>query len=81
MKRETLDEKERLEDIFGDILPVRLSGGTQVASLTQDIVHIMPMENMFTSMYDYPELFHEMMNNLANDYLEYFACLEKPHIL
>ncbi len=80
LKRETLDEKQRLEDIFGDILPVKFSGGTQVSSLTQDIVHIMSMENMFTSMYDYPELFHAMMNNLTNDYLEFFNCLEKESI-
>ena len=81
MKKETLDEKQRLEDIFGDILPVKVSGGTQVASLTQDIVHIMSMEDMFTSMYDYPELFHMMMNNLTNDYLEFFNFLEKESVL
>ena len=70
-----------VNDIFGDILPVKLIGSCLYASVTQNLVHVMSMETMFTAMYDYPELFKEVMNNLSNDYLEYFYALEKEGVL
>jgi hypothetical protein len=73
--------KKLLEDIFGDILPVELIGNCLSASPTQDIVHIMSMENMLISMYDYPELFHELMKRLTDDYVEYFKWLETEKLL
>ena len=70
---ETTERKMELYDsLFGDILPVKLVGASQVCSLTQDIVHIMSMENMFCSMYDYPDLFKQMLDMLSRDYVEYF---------
>lgn len=62
--------------LFGDILPARLTGVCLYAVPTQCIVHIMSMQNMLFSMYDYPELFHKMMDMLANDYIEYFKFCE-----
>ncbi|MFQ9798715.1 MAG: hypothetical protein ACLR23_06960 [Clostridia bacterium] len=32
-------------------------------------------------MYDYPELFHQMMNQLADDYIAYFQLLEQEDCL
>ncbi len=66
-----------LNGLFGDILPVRLKGGALVSCLTQDVVHLMGMENMFFAMYDYPDEFQQMMNMLADDYLAYFDYLSK----
>ena len=41
-------------------------------SRTQKLVHFMSMENMMFNMYDYPELFKEMMDRIANDTLAYY---------
>jgi len=80
-KENTQKEIDLKNDIYGDILPVRLCGFSLYCCPTQDIVHIMKMEDMYTSMYDYPDLFHKMMSNLTNDYLEFFDFLESQNIL
>lgn len=70
-----------LNELFGDILPAKLVGHSLYVCLTQDIVHIMSMEDMFFAMYDYPELFHRMMGMLAQDYLDFFDLMERENIL
>ena len=72
---------EQWEDLCGDILPVRVDGMCLVASLTQNLVHLMSMETMFVSMYDAPSLFHQMMERLTDDYLRYFRFLERERLL
>ena len=68
-------------EILGDILPSRISPFALYCCLTQAIVHIMKMEDMFTAMFDYPELFHEMMGKLTADYLAHFDMMEQGGIL
>lgn len=80
-KETTQRRMEFLSDVIGDILPVRLSGECLWAVLTQNIIHIMGMENFFMSMYDAPEKFHEMMAMQTQDYLDYFDYLEKENLL
>ena len=70
-------ETERLQELLGDILPVAPERFSIVCTPTQDIVHIMDMEDMFVAMYDAPELFHKMMDMLVGDYLRYFDMLEQ----
>ena len=65
------------EDCFGDILPVKMGMGCLYAVPTQQIVHMMGMENMYISMIDYPELFSEMMNRIADDYIAWFDSIEQ----
>ena len=71
-------EKRRaaLEEAFGDILPVRLNMGCLYSVPTQMVVHFMKMEQMMYNIYDYPELFKEMMDRIADDTLEYYRFLE-----
>ena len=57
-------------EIFGDIVPAKRTGSALYACPTQAIVHIMDMEDMFTAMCDYPDLFHKMMDMLTDDYVE-----------
>ncbi len=73
--------KKYVESIVGDILPVKYIGKSLYSVPTQDVVHIMGLENMMFSMYDYPELFHKMMQMLSNDYIEYFKHLEAKGFL
>lgn len=70
-------EAEQASVLFGDLLPVRLTGGGMTACLTQDVVHIMSMEDMYIAMADEPELFAAMLDRLAEDYLAFFRLLEK----
>ena len=70
-----------LEELIGDILPVRPDGFSLYATPTQDIVHIMSMEDMFVAMYDSPALFHRMMDLLTADYENYFRMLEREGLL
>ncbi len=78
---ETQRKKQALEEIFGDILPVRLVMDCLYSVPTQMVVHFMKMEDMMYNMYDYPELFLGMMNRIAEDTLEYYRLLEENHLI
>lgn len=80
-KDASLRRVNEFNDILGDILPARLAGGCMYAVLTQNIIHIMSMENFFMAMYDAPDQFHEMMGRLAQDYLQFFDMLEREHAI
>lgn len=77
----TKAKKAFYEALFGDILPVRLVCNGLYAVPTQHVVHMMGMENMLYSMYDYPDEFKEMMNRIADSYTAYFKHLEKENVL
>ena len=74
-------EKAFYEELFGDVLPVITEPACLYAVPTQHIVHIMSMENMLFSIYDHPELFHQMMKMISDDYLEYFRFLENQNLI
>ncbi len=78
---EARKRQAELEELFGDILPARLVGHSLYFCPTQDIVHIMSMEDMFFAMYDYPELFHKMMEMLSTDYIAFMDLMERENIL
>lgn len=67
-------------ELFQDILPVKMGFEAPSICLTQNIIHLMSMENMFIAMYDEPELFGKMIGNLADDYIEYLELLEKKKV-
>lgn len=80
-KESTMKKVEMLNDIFGDILPVKLVCGCLYAVPTQKVVHMMGMENMLYSIYDYPDEFKQMMNGIADAYIDYFKYLESENVL
>ncbi len=69
-----------MQELFGDILPVVWGGCSMYCVPTQNIVHLMHMDDMFCSMFDYPELFHKMMEMLSDDYVKYFTMLEEKGV-
>lgn len=77
----TLAKKQAIEEAIGDILPVKLEGGCLYSVPTQMVVHFMGMENMMYNMMDYPELFQEMMNRIADDTIAYYRLMEENGIL
>lgn len=80
-KEGTMAEFDRISDVFGDILPVKIVSNCLYSVPTQRVVHMMGMENMLYSMYDYPDEFKEMMDRIANDYIAYFKHLENEGVL
>lgn len=79
-RRETLSNKNLLEDIFGDILPVKMVNGSLSASLSQKVVHLMGMEAMIFAIMDYPDEFHSFMSQITDDYLSYFKWKEDEEL-
>lgn len=77
----TLKWKAYLEELFGDILPVRMGCGSLVASLSQHVVHLMGMEAMIFAMVDFPEEFHAFMSRIADDHIAYMKWLEAEGLL
>ncbi len=76
-----IDYKKQVEDIIGDIIPIKIKTGTPYIVPTYDIVNLFSMENMIFSMYDYPELYKKTIEMLADDYLEYYKLLESENML
>lgn len=70
-----------LENLVGDILPIKNVVSSLYSVPTQDVVHIMGLENMMFAMYDYPDEFHKMMDMLTDDYVAYFKHLESKNFL
>lgn len=77
----TLRKKAVIEDAIGDILPVKIKMDCLYSPPTQMIVHIMKMEDMMYNLYDYPDLFKQMMNRIADDTLAYYRMLEKERLI
>lgn len=80
-KENTLQWKAFVQDILGDILPVKISMNSLGCCLSQDIVHLMGMETMIYSLVDYPDEFHTMMERASKDHIEFIKWMEKEGYL
>lgn len=80
-KEATFKKQERIQDIFGDILPVKLVTNGLYTVPTQQVVHMMGIETMLYSIYDYPDLFKQMMDRIADSYISFFRHLEAEGVL
>ena len=68
-------------ETFGDILPVRLVLPSLTGALTNPLVHLMGMENLYLSMYDCPDALHEVMDMGTKVYEAYYDYLEEKGLL
>jgi len=68
--------KARIEDVVGDILPVKLEFPAFVYCPANVFIRMMSMETMFCSLYDYPELFHSLMRRLTDEYHAFIDAIE-----
>jgi len=94
-RRESLHQKELLEDIFGDILPVLLGGwdpfnpdpgyrpwlGNLYGGLTMDLFKLIGNDNLLTWVYDNPALLHRIMAVIRDDRKAHFKFMEKEGLL
>lgn len=77
----TAAEIEFISDIFGDILPVKMTMGCLGGSITNPLIMLMGMENYYFSMYDCPDKLHELMDMATKIYEDYYDFLEKEELL
>jgi hypothetical protein len=77
----TFQWKAFVEDILGDILPLRISMGSPGVCLTQDVVHLMGMEAMIYSLIDYPDEMQEFMRRLTQEHVGFLKWMEKEDLL
>lgn len=69
------------EEVFGDILPVRMTMGSLTGAITNPLVQLMGMENYYLSMYDAPEALHALMDMATKLYEDYYDFLEREKLL
>ncbi len=77
----TARRRELIEDIFGDILPVRMVMGSLPGAITNPLVHLMGMEAYYIAMYDCPDAVHEAMEMATTVYERYYDFLEDEKLL
>lgn len=80
-RESTLAWKDFVENLLGDLLPVRLAQGSLYASPTGDVVRLMGMEAMFMAMVDTPDLFLALMDRVTQEYVDDFRWLEAEGLL
>jgi len=80
-KEGTLAAAEQVNDVFGDILPVRMVMGSLGGFITNPLVHLMGMEQYYCAMYDYPDELHQVMDMATKIYEDYYDFLEKEGLL
>jgi hypothetical protein len=81
-KEKTLANQKRLQDLFGDILPVRISSGTICrANITQRLMRLMSMETFFISMYDCPDKLAELLGLLRDNAIRVAKWAEEEDLL
>ena len=78
-KEELARKKERVEDVIGDILPVKLVNTTNNwgPSPMRDVIALMGMENAYIAMAAEPEEFHRLMAFLTEDTLRLYRFEEE----
>jgi hypothetical protein len=77
----TAKRRQLMEDLFGDILPVRMVMGSLGGGITNPLVHLMGMEAYYMAMYDCPEAVHEAMEMATRIYEQYYDFLEAEKLL
>lgn len=77
----TARHRELVEDLFGDILPVRMVMNSLPGSITNQLVHLMGMEAYYLAMFDCPEAIHAAMEMATRVYEQYYDFLEAERLL
>jgi hypothetical protein len=74
----TLAERQRMEDVFAGILPVRMRGSHYwTMGLTLKAIDLIGLEGLMLSMYDNPDGLHRLLAFLRDDELAFSRWLEE----
>lgn len=78
-KHETRRRFDFAEEMVGDILPPLLKNDVNhwAFGITQQVVNLMGMENMFIAMMDAPEAFHRLMNRIVSEMAAFLRWQER----
>ena len=80
-REKTVSEIAKWENIFGDILNVRLRGGYYwTLGMTWDFLRLTGMEEFLVLPYDDPDVFHEIMRFLRDEIFLQLDFLEKEKL-
>lgn len=78
----TLARKERLEGVFGDILPVRIRGSFWwTMGMTYAAIMLHGLDNLMISAIENPDGVHRLMAFLRDDHLRFAEWLEREGLL
>ncbi len=77
----SLEYKQLVEEIFGDILPVRFIGGTPGNNPSYRLIELMGMENVMCAMKECPEALHRLMRMVTDDMKTYHQFCEQNDLL
>ena len=94
-RKPALNLKEILEDIFGDILPVKLGNvdnfdsilgsqifiGNYLVGITYELFTLIGFEKMMLWSYDFPDSIHELCRFLTDDRINFYEFLLKEKLL
>jgi hypothetical protein len=80
-RESTERRRELVEELFGDILPVRMVMGSLPGSITNPLVHLMGMEAYYISMYDCPDAVDQAMEMATRVFEQYYDFLEAEKLL
>ena len=81
-RKSTLVAKQRLEDLFGNILPVRVRGSFWwTMGMTIRAIDLIGLQNLMLFMYDDPAGLHRLMRFLCDDHLAYAQWLQEEGLL
>ena len=69
------------DEIFGDILPSRITASSLTGAMTNPLVQMIGMENYYLAMYDAPDALHEIMETATSLYERYYDHLEAERLL
>lgn len=78
---ETEKEKNFVQEILGDIMPVELIGTPPDIALSLHMSRLLGLEGMMMALYDCPEMVHKLMEYLANNQLRVMKAYEENGIL
>jgi hypothetical protein len=75
-------ERERVDALFGDLLPVVVKGhGCHLPGLTAEVFRLAGNDNLLMWPYDEPEAIHRLMRYLCDDRLAMYAWMEREGLL
>jgi len=81
-REKTLAWHAFIEDLFGDILPVRRRGWYWwTTGLTWTLIDLIGMEPMMMAMFDNPDGLHRLMAFLRDDFMHYLDWMEQEQLL
>ena len=69
------------DSVFGDILPSRITQYSLTGAITNPLVMLINMETYYMSMYDCPEVLHDIMDTATKVYERYYDYLEENKLL